>query len=150
IIGGLPWDYFSADQQKKVPRQVDFYSTDKKFSYRGGLVFYPTPQQSDYFSYSTAFKPSARGLILTANNQSTPPEKNEIFEIGIKFLLIGGALTLQGALFTIEKTNARTLDPILGVQVVDGKQRSRGVEFSVAGRVLPGWNVFAGYTFLDA
>ena len=36
------------------------------------------------------------------------------------------------------------------VQVLDGKQRSRGVEFSAAGRVLPGWNVFAGYTFLDA
>ena len=149
IIGGLRWDYFSADQQNKLPGQVDFDSTDKMLSYRGGLVFHPTPQQSYYFSYATAFNPSAEGLVLAANNQSTPPEKNEIFEIGSKFLLMGGALTLQGALFTIEKTNARTLDPIIGVQVVDGKQRSRGVEFSVAGRVLPGWNVFAGYTFLD-
>jgi len=133
-----------------LPGQVDFDSLDKMFSYRGGLVFHPNPQQSYYFSYATAFNPSAEGLTLAANNQSTPPEKNEIFEIGSKFLLMGGALTLQGALFQIEKSNARTNDPILGVQVLDGKQRSRGVEFSVAGRVLPGWNVFAGYTFLDA
>ena len=150
IIGGVRWDYFSADQQNKLPGQVNFDSLDKMFSYRGGLVFHPTPQQSYYFSYASAFNPSAEGLTLAANNQSTPPEKNEIFEIGSKFLLMGGALTLQGALFTIEKTNARTLDPILNVQVLDGKQRSRGVEFSVAGRVLPGWNVWAGYTFLDA
>jgi catecholate siderophore receptor len=150
IIGGLRWDYFSADQQNKLPGQVDFDSTDKMLSYRGGLVFHPTPQQSYYFSYATAFNPSAEGLTLAVNNQATPPEKNEIFEIGSKFLLMGGALTLQGALFTIEKTNARTTDPILGVQVLDGKQRSRGVEFSAAGRILPGWNVFTGYTFLDA
>ncbi|HEY7316596.1 MAG TPA: TonB-dependent siderophore receptor [Candidatus Binatia bacterium] len=150
IIGGVRWDYFSADQNNKLPGQIDFSSLDKMFSYRGGVVFHPTPQQSYYFSYATAFNPSAEGLTLNANNESTPPEKNEIFEIGSKFLLMGGALTLQGALFTIEKTNARTNDPILGVQVIDGKQRSRGVEFSVAGRVLPGWNVFAGYTFLDA
>jgi catecholate siderophore receptor len=119
-------------------------------SYRGGLVFHLTPQQSYYFSYATAFNPSAEGLVLAANNQSTPPEKNEIFEIGSKFLLMGGALTLQGALFQIEKTNARTNDQILGVQVLDGKQRSRGVELGAAGRILPGWNVFAGFTYLDA
>jgi catecholate siderophore receptor len=150
IIGGVRWDYFSADQQNKAPVQVQFDSLDKLFSYRGGLVFHPNPQQSYYFSYATAFNPSAEGLTLAANNQGTPPEKNEIFEIGSKFLLMGGALTLQGALFTIEKTNARTNDPALGVQVLDGKQRSRGVEFSAAGRILPGWNVWAGYTFLDA
>ena len=150
IIGGVRWDYFSANQENKLPGQVDFDSTDRMLSYRGGLVFHPTPQQSYYFSYATAFNPSAEGLTLAANNQATPPEKNEIFEIGSKFLLMGGALTLQGALFTIEKTNARTNDPILGVQVLDGKQRSRGVELGAAGRVLTGWNVFAGFTYLDA
>jgi catecholate siderophore receptor len=150
IIGGLRWDYFSADQNNKLFGQSDFNSLDKLLSYRGGLVFHPTPQQSYYFSYATAFNPSAEGLALNANNESTPPEKNEIFEIGSKFLLMGGALTLQGALFQIEKTDARTDDPITGVDVLDGKQRSRGVELGAAGRILPGWNVFTGFTFLDA
>jgi outer membrane receptor for monomeric catechols len=39
---------------------VDFDSLDKMFSYRGGLVFHPTPQQS-YFSYATAFNPRPKG-----------------------------------------------------------------------------------------
>jgi catecholate siderophore receptor len=150
LIGGVRWDYYGADQDNKLPGGVDFDSLDRMWSYRGGLVFHPTPQQSYYFSYATAFNPSAEGLVLAANNQATPPEKNEIFEIGGKFLLMGGALTLQGALFQIDKTNARTNDPATGTQVLDGKQRSRGFELGAAGRVLPGWNVFAGFTYLDA
>jgi catecholate siderophore receptor len=150
IIGGLRWDYFSADQNNKRPGQVDFDSTDNMWSYRGGLVFHPTPQQSYYFSYATSFNPSAEGLSLNANNESTPPEENEIFEIGSKFLLMDGALTLQGALFQIEKTNGRTDDPITGADVLEGKQRSRGFELGAAGRILPGWNVFAGFTYLNA
>ena len=34
--------------------------------------------------------------------------------------------------------------------VLDGKQRSRGFEMSLVGRILPGWNVFASYTYLNA
>ena len=138
IIGGVRWDYFSANQENKLPGQVNFDSLDKMFSYRGGLVFHPTPQQSYYFSYATAFNPSAEGLTLAANNQATAPEKNEIFEIGSKFLLMGGALTLQGALFTIEKTNARTLDPILGVRVLDGKRRPVGSSSALRGESCRG------------
>ena len=63
---------------------------------------------------------------------------------------MGGALTLQGALFQIEKTNGRTDDPITGADILEGKQRSRGIELGAAGRILPGWNVFAGFTYLDA
>jgi catecholate siderophore receptor len=64
---------------------------------------------------------------------------------------MNGALSLQTALFRIEKTNARTIDLTdPDVQVLDGKQRSQGFELGIAGRVLPGWNVFAGYTFIDA
>jgi len=119
-------------------------------SYRGGLVFHPRPTQSYYFSYGTSFNPSAEGLVLAANNQALAPEKNEIFEIGAKLELLQGALNLQSALFNIEKTNARTNDPATGVQVLDGKQRSRGFEMSLVGRILPGWNVFASYTYLNA
>jgi catecholate siderophore receptor len=150
LIGGLRWDWFNADQKNRVQGGPSFESTDNMWSYRGGLVFHPTQQQSYYFSYATAFNPSAEGLVINAANQATPPEKNEIFEIGTKFLLMGGQLTLQGALFQIEKTNARTNDPVTGTQVLDGKQRSRGVELGAAGRILPGWNVFAGFTYLDA
>ena len=115
------------------------------------MVFHPTPSQSYYFSYGTSFNPSAEGIALSPATNNTPPEKNRIFEFGTKITFFEGALSLQGALFRIEKTNARTPNPIdpLLPNVVTGKQRSQGFEIGATGQVLPGLNVFGGYTFLD-
>jgi catecholate siderophore receptor len=151
IIGGARWDYFSTRFDNQLATGTDFNRIDKKWSYRGGLVFHPTQIQSYYFSYGTSFNPSAEAVALAANNQNTPPEENQIFEVGAKFDLMNGALSITGALFRIDKTNARTIDPLdATVQVLDGKQRSQGFELGIAGRVLAGLNVFAGYTFIDA
>ncbi len=121
------------------------------WSYRGGLIFHPTPSQSYYFSYATSFNPSAEAIPQPATN-GTPPEKNRIFEIGGKVEFFNGTLNLQGAVFRIDKTNARVTDPLdpTGTLVLDGEQRVQGVEFGIAGRILPNLNVFAGYTFLDS
>jgi catecholate siderophore receptor len=153
IVGGVRWDYFSAQfiDQRNQAAEKDFNRIDRMFSYRGGLIFHPTKSQSYYFSYGTSFNPSAEAVALSAGNQETPPEKNEIFEIGGKLEFFEGALSITGALFRIDKTNARTADPAGDVaQVLEGKQRSRGFEVGVAGRVFPGLNVFGGYTFIDA
>lgn len=150
LVGGVRWDYFDAqvkddflnDKRKQI---------DREWSYRGGLVFHPTDWQSYYFSYGTSFNPSAEGVALTVATNNTPPEKNEIFEVGAKLNFFGGALSFQGAVFRIDKKNARTPNPIdpLGPNVVTGKQRSQGFEIGLTGRLLPGLNVFSGYTFLN-
>ena len=150
LVGGVRWDYF--DSQVK-----DYFLNDKRkqidreWSYRSGLVFHPMDWQSYYFSYGSSFNPSAEGVALSPATNNTPPEQNEIFEVGAKLNFFGGALSLQGAVFRIEKKNARTpnpVDPNLP-NVVTGKQRSQGFEIGVTGRLLPGLNVFSGYTFLD-
>jgi catecholate siderophore receptor len=150
VVGGARWDIFNTefdDHENNLTRT----RTDKMWSYRGGLIFHPVPSHSYYFSYGSSWNPSAEALSLNDANQDTPPEKNRTFEVGAKIELMQGALNLQGALFQIDKTDARTDDPITGtVEVLDGKQRVRGFEVGIAGRVLPGWNVFAGYTFLDS
>ncbi|HEY7204795.1 MAG TPA: TonB-dependent receptor, partial [Methylomirabilota bacterium] len=48
------------------------------------------------------------------------------------------------------KDNARTTDPVLGIQVNEGKQRVRGFELELVGQILTGWNVWVGYTYLDS
>lgn len=150
LVGGVRWDYFDTevkdnflnDKRKQI---------DKMWSYRGGLVFHPTPSQSYYFSYGTSFNPSAEGIALSTTTNGTPPEKSEIFELGAKLEFFGGALNLQTAVFRIDKTNARTPnpdDPTLP-NVVTGKQRSQGFELGLTGRLLPDVNIFGGYTLLD-
>ena len=34
--------------------------------------------------------------------------------------------------------------------VATGEQQSRGIEFDVIGKILPGWNILASYTYTDA
>jgi catecholate siderophore receptor len=150
IVGGVRWDNFDTDVKD------DFLNArrkqiDKMWSNRGGLVFHPTPSQSYYFSYGTSFNPSAEGVALGVATTGTPPEKNQIFEVGAKIEFFDGALSLQSAVFRIDKTNARTPnpdDPTLP-NVVTGKQRSQGFEVGLTGRLLPSLNIFSGYTFLD-
>jgi catecholate siderophore receptor len=105
--------------------------------------------QTYYVAYGTSFNPSAEALTLAANTVDTDPEKTRSFEVGAKWELFKNALSLRAALFRIEKTDARTAEPGSTIQTLDGTQRSQGFEIEVVGRVLPNWNVFAAYTYLD-
>jgi catecholate siderophore receptor len=149
LIGGVRFDLFDADFESGFTRQ-HFSRTDTAVSPRAALVVLPTRTQTYYFSYGTAFNPSAEALSLAVNNADTEPETTRTFEVGAKWDFLDGALGLRTALFQTDKTNARTTDPILGVQVLEGEQRVRGFELEVTGRPLPRWNIFAGYTYLDS
>ena len=149
LMGGLRYDLFDADFRNAFLAQR-FSRTDTAVSPRAALVLLPTRAQTYYFSYGTSFNPSAEALSLAVANADVEPETNQTFEVGAKWDVLEGRLGLRAALFQIEKTNARTTDPALGVQVLEGRQRVRGFELEAIGRPLTGWNVFAGYTYLDS
>jgi catecholate siderophore receptor len=114
------------------------------------VLFEPTDQQTYYASYGTSFNPSAEFVSLTAAQVGLEPEKNRTFEVGAKFSLLDGRMGLGGSLFRIEKTNARTVDPVnASVTVLDGEQRVDGFEIEANGRITAHWTVLAGYTYLD-
>jgi catecholate siderophore receptor len=149
IMGGLRYDLFDADWRNRFAAQK-LSRTDEALSPRAALVILPTTWQTYYFSYGTSFNPSPEALTLALNNAGTEPEKNESFELGAKFDFLNGALGFRGAVFQINKTNARTTDPVLGVQVTEGRQRVRGFELELVGQILRGWNIFLGYAYLDS
>ena len=149
LLGGVRYDLFDADFRNAFLAQ-HFSRTDTQWSPRAALVVLPTKTQTYYFSYGTSFNPSAEALSLAVTNANTDPETNETFEVGARWDVLDGKLGLRAAMFQIEKTNARTTDPALGVQVLEGRQRVRGFELEAIGRILPAWNIFAGYTYLDS
>jgi catecholate siderophore receptor len=149
LLGGLRFDLFAADFDSYLNNQ-NFERTDTKVNWRAGLVFRPTSTQSYYFSSGTSFNPSAEALALAENNADTPPEENISYEVGAKIGLFDDMLSLQGALFRIVKTNARTTDPDTLLLVLEGKQRVQGFEVGLTGRPLPRWNLFTGFTYLDS
>ena len=149
LVGGLRFDLFAADFDSYLNNQ-NFNRTDTKVSWRAGLVFHPTRSQSYYFASGTSFNPSAEALALAQNNVDTPPEENISFEVGAKIGLFNDTINLQGSLFRIDKTNARTTDPETLLLVLEGKQRVQGFELGLTGSPLPRWNLFTGFTYLDS
>jgi catecholate siderophore receptor len=153
IMGGLRWDWFEANVHNvgAAGERTNFGRTDTMLAPRTALIVQPTPEQTYYFAYGESFNPSAEQLsTVNLANEDLDPERNRSFELGAKWELFKGALGINAALFRIERTNARTTDPDNPLfQVLAGNTRSDGAEVGVVGRILPGVNVFAGYTYLD-
>ena len=79
------------------------------------------------------------------------PERGTQYEIGVKADLLDNKLSTTLALFHLERTNVieEGANSPLGSQQT-GKQRSQGVEVSVAGEITPEWNIIASYAYTDA
>jgi catecholate siderophore receptor len=128
---------------------VDLDTSDEMTSHRAGVIYQPDDRQSYYISYGTSFNPSAETLTLSEANRETDPEETQSKEIGAKWDLLNGGLSLTAAIFDVEKKNARSIDPLTLFAQLDGETAVDGYEVGISGRLGSGWQVFAGYTHLD-
>ena len=124
--------------------------TDKSFSPRAGLVWQPSDSQSYYLSYSRSFQPSAETFALAANNTANAPEITRNLEIGSKIDFLDSALSVNAALFNLQRTNIKNTDPsnpLLSINA--GTQRTNGLEVSINGRLPYRWDISGGYSYMD-
>src|SRR5690606_23537737 len=73
--------------------------------------------------------------------------RSKTFEIGTKWDVLED-LALTAAVFRTEKSNARVAQAA-GVEN-DGEAVVKGFELGAVGKITSKWQVFAGYTYLDA
>ena len=150
LNGGLRWDRFDAEgivTQTGAPVS----RVDRMLNGRAGVVFKPLPQGAVYASYGTSLNPSLEGLSYNTANTVIDPEKTYTLEAGSKWDFFSGRVLLSGAIFRVEKLNARTPGlPNEPLQVLEGKQRVDGIELAVEGSLTKAWHVLAGYTFLES
>jgi catecholate siderophore receptor len=149
IIGGVRWDRFQAHISNSVNAPAYAAQTNYFTSVRAGAIYQPTEWQSYYVSYGTSFNPSLEALTVTNLTQNLAPEHTKSYEIGGKWDLLGGNLSVTSALFQQEKDNARTQVSSTEYSL-DGDIRVRGYQAGVTGHLSPNWQVFGGYTYLDA
>jgi catecholate siderophore receptor len=149
VIGGLRWDRFQAHISNTVNAPGYAAQTNYFTSVRAGVIYQPTDWQSYYFSYGTSFDPSLEALTVTNLTQNLAPEHTKSYEVGGKWDLLGGNLSVTSALFQQEMDNARTQSSS-GEYTLDGDIRVRGFQAGVTGHLLPNWQVFGGYTYMDA
>jgi iron complex outermembrane recepter protein len=154
VLGGR-FDSAKLDYADATSPDDDQKNTNTKFSPRVGLVFKPAPNLSLYASYMRSFKPligresqiDATTGTLTVGDFLVP-ETGSQYEVGLKANLLNNRLTTTLAYYNLERRNVRV---DLGGNVLQvGGQRSRGVEIDLAGEILPGWNIIAGYAYTDA
>jgi catecholate siderophore receptor len=147
--GGLRWDRFAVDGVSTTLAPV--VRTDKMTSGRAALTYKPVQNGSIYASWGSSLSPSLEGLSYVTSNTAIAPEKTQTYEIGNKWDFIQGRLLLTGALFRVDKLNARTpgVLPDDPPQILAGKQRVQGVELGLSGSITRAWTILAGYTNLN-
>ena len=115
-----------------------------------GIVYQPVEPISLYASYGRSFTPTIGRAFDRSQFQ---PERGAQYEVGVKADL-NDRLSATLALYELTRTNVLTTDTSInvppGFSIQTGEQRSRGIELNVAGEIIPGWNIIAGYAYTDA
>jgi catecholate siderophore receptor len=149
VIAGLRFDQF--DLAFEDLRGADFSRQDTFTSPRLGLVVSPRENLSLYASWSRAFLPQSGEQFgnLTATLARLKPESFENTEIGLKWEP-REELLVTAALYQLDRANTVAPGPVAGTAVLTGSQRSEGLELSVQGEILPGWDMAAAYAWQAA
>lgn len=149
VLGGR-YDDFDADYERVGPLD-DYSRRDRQFSWRAAMLYQPDETQTYYVSSGTSFNPSGELYALDPRGANTDPEENRNYEVGARWELRGGDLSIRVAAFRSEKLNERNTDPLIpDVYLLSGRRHTDGVELEVAGRITPRWQAFGGVAFLNA
>ncbi len=150
VLLGTRFDSFKQNSED-FSSNTESSQSDSALSPRLGIVYQPIPAISLYASYISSFTP-ARGTFLFGASLDTlfEPERGRQYEVGVKADL-NDRLSATLAFYDLTRTNVLVTDPNnQDFQIQTGEQNSQGVELSLAGEILPGWNIIAGYAYTDA
>jgi catecholate siderophore receptor len=161
VSGGLRWEHYdtkfrAVDAAGAVT--TDLTGSDALVSGKAGLLFRPAANGNIYFSYGTSVTPPGTAnftLSAQPNNQNNPsvePQESRNIEVGSKWDVAGGRLSLTGAVFSTRNENviftvdATAVPPVFNQ---DDEQRVNGVTVGAMGRINERWDVLANFGYLD-
>ncbi len=118
-------------------------------SYRAALSWQPTDIQHYYLAWSDSFSPTAD---LYQYSSAYPAERSRVYELGSKWNLMDGDLSLRAALYHSDKDWERNTDAETASAnpIVSKKRGVDGIDLEVAGRITSKWDMFAGVSLMDA
>lgn len=150
IVLGARYDRFEIDVNDIAANRL-LSRTDSEWSPRLGLIFKPIEAMSFYASYTKTFLPRSgdQFLTLTPAQATLAPESFDNYEFGAKWD-IAENLRVSAAIFQLDRENGVVVDPANPANSIITGSRTRGFEAQFTGQILPGWQVNAGYSYLDA
>jgi outer-membrane receptor for ferric coprogen and ferric-rhodotorulic acid len=150
VLGGRE-AFVQTRSQTLLPSVTDWTTgaqIDHRFLPSAGLVWDIVPSLTAYANYSRFLTPQTQTFYLGAG---LPPRTGRQFEVGVKGSFLDGRLDATAALFRIDDNDRAIPDPShQNFFVAAGHVRDQGFELEVTGQPVPDWNVYAGYTYLNA
>ncbi|WP_298168063.1 TonB-dependent siderophore receptor [Novosphingobium sp.] len=149
IVAGVRYDSFKI-RADNLLNSTSAGRTDHKWSPRAGVIVKPRANVSLYGSYTKSFLPQSGDQFsaLDAVQATLAPEEFRNLEVGAKWD-VTPALALTAAAYRLDRENSRFNDPVTGLPLLSGKTRTRGIELSATGKILPQWQVSLGYALQD-
>ncbi|MDQ1089786.1 TonB-dependent receptor [Siphonobacter sp. SORGH_AS_1065] len=126
---------------------------------RVGLTYTVNPSVNVYGTYLEGFQPQSNTVTLMPQTGSLPagsqfdPLRSSLKEVGTKTSFFQNRMHMNVALYEIIQKNIlmNANDPVNPDRLVTrGAERSRGIEWELAGYLTPEWQVNASYSFIDA
>ncbi|WP_025764640.1 TonB-dependent receptor [Dyadobacter tibetensis] len=126
---------------------------------RVGLTYALNKAMNIYGTYLEGFQPQSNTVTLMPQTGALPsgsqfdPLTSSLKEVGMKVELFQGQIHMNMAMYEIDQKNILmnandSTNPDL--LVTRGSERSRGIEWDLAGYITPDWQINASYSFIDA
>ncbi|WP_259645064.1 TonB-dependent siderophore receptor [Pseudomonas cichorii] len=156
VLGGrLSWYKYRYDVNVGEVNSYESQQT-QEFTPFAGLIYDINDNWSWYASYADIFTPQAKYRDI--GGAPLDPAIGSNYETGIKGELFDKRMNLSMALFYIKQKDVAYSDLSSGDECVStssdgfcyiqgGIKRSKGIDIEASGEVLPGLQVFGGYTF---
>jgi catecholate siderophore receptor len=146
VFAGARWDELSADYSTGA--EVDY----GEWSYRAGVSHQPTDFQHYYFAWSDSFNPTSDLYQFTPSTTVFPAERSRTLELGAKWELFEGDLSLRTSVYRTEKAWERNTDIETAANnpLLTRERHTDGFELEGAGRITDRWELFAGLALMKA
>ncbi|WPO00310.1 TonB-dependent siderophore receptor [Pseudomonas sp. MUP55] len=148
VLAGARFERFEHDYQTYVSGAKNWQAADNAVTPRVGVMYDLTDTVAVYADAARSFKPNTGA---SREGGGFAPEKGKSYEMGIKWEALDRQLSVDAAIYQIEKKNVLATDPLDNtLSVATGQVRSRGFDLNVAGNLTPQWRVIGGYAYVDA
>lgn len=148
VMGGFRKDWLNMDYYTGADMVQNGVLHFNEMSYRAGLSYQPNKQQHYYLAWNNSF--NTTGDLYSFSN-AYDPERSETYELGAKFELFEGDLSLRTAIYRTIKEWERNTDvaSASSAPILSKERHTDGIEVEVAGRITENWDVFAGLALMD-
>jgi iron complex outermembrane receptor protein len=149
---GMRYEYYTDFAAYATSTQVKTHSS--AWLPRFGLVYTASQNINIYSTYVMGYNPQTAATLANPNAGGPfAPLRSNMIEVGAKSTWFDNMLSVTTAIYQIEQKNtlysANVPDQPDLLRAV-GKERSRGIEFDITGRISPNWSVLASYAYNDA